>query len=115
MIRLTETLNAWNTPEFESVLKRELEQLDARVLPLQQGLVHGSHVSDDPFGVMVIGVVEKPDRLCSKVGIFYTGIIAGCNCADDPTPVDGRAEYCEVLVAIDKATADATLSLFADP
>jgi hypothetical protein len=38
MIQLTESLNAWDTPEFTNVLKRELESLDVGVLPLQQGL-----------------------------------------------------------------------------
>lgn len=111
MIRLTETLNAWRTPEFESVLKRELEQVDAGALPLQQGLARGSHVGDDRFSVMFIGVEETKDGICAKIGVFYTGIIAGCSCADDPTPIEAHPEYCEVQVDIDKATAETRLTL----
>jgi hypothetical protein len=29
VIRLTKTMNAWGTPEFEDTLKRGIEQLDA--------------------------------------------------------------------------------------
>jgi len=111
MIRLTETLSALHTPGFESALKRELERLDARTLPLQQGLTKGSHVGDDEFRVIVISVAEEAGSIHAKVGIFFTGIIAGCSCADDPTPVEGQPEYCEVQVQIDKASAEATLTL----
>ncbi|MEA3274458.1 MAG: hypothetical protein U9Q81_04025 [Pseudomonadota bacterium] len=111
MIRLTKTLNAWRTPEFESVLKCELEAMDAQVLPLQQGLARGSHVGDDRFSVMLISVAERTDSICTTIGVFYTGIIAGCSCADDPTPIDAHPEYCEVQVDIDKATAETTLTL----
>ena len=42
MTRLTNALNAWGAPDFESVLKKEIEQLGAEHLPLQQGLSTGS-------------------------------------------------------------------------
>jgi len=111
MIRLTETLSALQTAELASVLKRELEQLDAAFLPLQQGLARGSQVADEGFSVMVIGVTEEPSIIRAKVGVFYSGIIAGCSCADDPTPVDTHPEYCELQVEIDKATAETRLTL----
>jgi hypothetical protein len=48
------------------------------------------------------------------VGVFFSGIITGCSCADDPTPVETQNEYCELLFAIDKATAETTITLLAD-
>ncbi|MCK7579693.1 MAG: hypothetical protein MZV65_31015 [Chromatiales bacterium] len=42
-VRLIKSLNAWGMPEFDDVLKRELEQLDPDALPLQQGLSRGSY------------------------------------------------------------------------
>ena len=42
MIRLTNTLNAWGTPDFKDIFKKEIEQMDAEQLPLQQGLSTGS-------------------------------------------------------------------------
>ena len=111
MIRLASALNAWGTADFEAVLKRELEQLDADQLPLQQGLAFTSHVADTPFRVMVIHVSEEADALRARIGVFYSGIIGGCSCADDPTPIDEQGEYCEVQLAIDKRTAKATVAL----
>lgn len=114
MIQLHKSLNAWSTPEFETVLKQEIEQLDAACLPLQQGLSVSSHVTDRPFQVMIISVREDSGTIRVKAGIFYTGVIAGCSCADDPTPVDELNEYCVVRLDIDRATANTTVTLLAE-
>ena len=58
-----------------------------------------------------IGAHEEPGLIRVKAGIFYTGIIAGCSCADDPTPIDELNEYCVVQLDIDLATADTTVTL----
>jgi len=114
MIRLPDALKAWGTPGFEAILKREIEQLDAALLPLQQGLAVSSHVTDRPFQAMVISVREDTGMIHAKAGIFYTGVIAGCSCADDPTPIDERNEYCVVQFDIDRATANTTVRLLAE-
>jgi len=114
MIRLTETLISWGTPRFNDVVKKEIEQLSAGQLPLQQGLSTGSYASDVPHKAMIIDVSETAASIRVKAGIFYSGIIAGCSCADDPTPVNEENEYCVVQLDIDKHTADATITLLAD-
>lgn len=113
MIRLSQSLRAWGSPEFQDVLKKELEQLDAGQLPLQQGLTTSSHALAGEFSVMITRVSEMATVICVRAGIFYTGITAGCNCADDPTPVEGQSEYCEVQIDIDKLTAEAVVMLLA--
>jgi hypothetical protein len=114
MIRLNMALNAWGTPDFEGILKRELEQLGSDQLPLQQGLSISSYAIDGARTVIIISVSEDADVIRVKAGIFYTGVIAGCSCADDPTPVNENNEYCEVQLAIDKATAETTVTLLAE-
>lgn len=114
MIQLPNALNAWRTPEFEAVLRQEIQQLDAGCLPLQQGLSTSSYVTDRPFQAMIISVHEDTSVVRVKAGIFYTGIIAGCSCADDPTPVDELNEYCVLQFDIDKATAKTTVTLLAE-
>ena len=111
MIRLTKTLNAWGTPDFENILKVEVEQIPADQLPLQQALSTSSHVTDSQHKVMIITVADKETFIQVTAGIFYSGIIAGCSCADDPTPVDEQNEYCEVHIEINKKTAEATVVL----
>jgi hypothetical protein len=114
MIRLPNALNAWGSPEFGQVLKQEIEQQDARQLPLQQGLASSSQVKDGPFQTMILSANEEPGLIRVRLGVFYTGVIAGCNCADDPSPIDEQNEYCVVLLAIDKLTSDATVTLLGD-
>ena len=114
MLCLPGALAAWNSSEFNDVLKREIEQQGAGRLPLQQGLSRSSHALDDSFSVMVIGAIDAPGCIRARVGIFYSGIVAGCNCADDPTPVEPQSEYCEVDLSIDKATAESSVTLVSD-
>ena len=114
MARLTKALNAWGTPDFEDVLKKEIEQMGAAQLPLQQGLSAGSYALDNNLQVMVISVSEDAGFIHAKAGIFYTGILTGCSCADDPTPVNEESEYCVVQLDISKSTAEATVALLTE-
>lgn len=111
MICLANSLADWGTPSFNETFKREVAQLDASVLPLQQGLALSSHVADSPFSVMVIGATDDPLSIRVKAGIVYAGIVAGCSCADDPTPISEQTEYCEVMFEINKLTAATTAVL----
>jgi hypothetical protein len=111
MIRLTKSINAWGTRDFEDVLKKEIEQLDAAQLPLQQGMSSGSYALDNKLKVMILSVTDDSGYISLKAGVFYTGVIAGCNCADDPTPVEEESEYCEVQLEINKVSAETTIKL----
>lgn len=111
MIRLTKSLQAWGTPNFEAALQVELEQIPSDLLPLQRGLATTSHVSDNPHKVMIINVADEENTIRVKAGIFYSGMVIGCSCADDPTPINEQSEYCEVDVAIDKRTAETSVEL----
>jgi len=112
MIRLVRALNAFGTSDFEDVFKTELEQR-ADQLPLQQGLSASSYALADSLKVMIINVANDAEFIRVKVGVFYSGIIAGCSCADDPTPIDENSEYCEMQIDIDRKTAAATVRLLA--
>lgn len=113
-ILLPRSLAAWHTGDFRAALCRELEALGPHRLPLQQGLVRSSHVSDAPIRVMALGEAESGPTLTARVGVFYAGVIAGCNCADDPTPVDAQSEYCVLQVVIDRTTGAARVSVADD-
>ncbi|MFP5410380.1 MAG: hypothetical protein ACLGG6_05335 [Gammaproteobacteria bacterium] len=111
MIRLPDSVRAWGTPDFEAVAKREIAALDPAALPLQQALSVSSHVAEAPIQATVLASGDQNGRIRVKAGIFYSGIIAGCSCADDPTPMSEQAEYCVLQLDIDPATAEATLTL----
>lgn len=113
-MRFRRSLDAWGTADFEAVLKQEIAQLDATLLPLQQGLSVGSHVTDGPHSATIIRMCADEGGIHVKAGIFYASIIAGCSCADDPTPISENAEYCEVWFDIDRETAEARVTLVMD-
>lgn len=112
MIRLDKALEAWTTPEFDAVLKKELAQQAAQ-LPLQQGLTSSSSVADTPIIVVIHSTVDQGNAIRVKAGIFYEGLVGGCSCAGDPTVDSENAEYCEVLMDIDKASATTAVTLVA--
>lgn len=114
MIRFDKSMLAWGTPDFEAVLKQEIAQLEAGQLPLQQGLSTGNYVSDAPITVAINRVMEMENIIRVTAGIFYQGVIGGCSCTDDPTPVSEINEYCEVQLDIDKATAIAAVALMSE-
>jgi hypothetical protein len=113
-MRLTDSLAAWETPDFTDVFKAEVKQLDPDLLPLQQGLSHSSSANGANLGVTVLNLAETPGAIQVKAGLFYSGIIAGCSCADDPTTQHEVNEYCEVRFAINKHSGVATVTLLRD-
>ena len=111
MIQIDNALPAWGTPEFDSILKMELEKLGVDQLPLQQGLTSSSFALDNNLAVVIINSSQNTETISVKAGIFYSGIIAGCNCADDPSPIDEQNEYCEIQLEIDRVTGETTVAL----
>ena len=114
MLQFSNALNAWGTPAFEKILKQEIVQMDAALLPLQQALAQSSYTDGAQRSVMIISMAAEEESVRVKAGIFYSGIIAGCSCTDDPTPMSEISEYCEVQINIDKITAEATFTLLTE-
>ena len=56
-------------PAFEAILKHEIEQMDAALLPLQQGLAQSSYTDGANRSVMIISVTEGR-VIRAKTGIF---------------------------------------------
>jgi hypothetical protein len=114
MIKLDKALSAWGRPDFEAILKQEIAQLGVDQLPLQQGMSAGNYVPAQAITATILNVDEQGNVIRVKAGIFFSSVIAGCSCADDPTPIDKIDEYCEVRLDIDKATAATTIALAAE-
>ncbi len=113
-MQLTTVLNAWGTPAFEEALKHEIAQMGVDALPLQQGLARSSYTDGTNRSVTIISVTSDARFIRAKTGIMYFGIIPGCSCADDPTPMSELTEYCEVQFNIDKITAETEVTLLTE-
>jgi len=118
MISLPNTLKAWQTngfdAEFTRIFKKEIARFDHKELPLQKGLSLSSYVSNEKISAIVNKTEETPDSIIINSGIFYSGIIAGCSCSDDPTPLDTQNEYCDLLINIDKHTSESSVKLITE-
>jgi len=104
----------FGTDEFTKLIKAEIQDIDPALLPLQQGLSLSSYVGKSPFSAVILNLTEEISHIKIKAGIFYTGIIAGCSCSDDPSPIDEQNEYCNLQFHIDKKTYETTVSLIND-
>lgn len=111
MIKLSQSLQAFGTSNFAYIVKQEIKNISAESLPLQQGLSLSSYVGNAPFSITILNTTDKNNTLIIKAGVFYTGIIAGCSCSDDPSPVDEQNEYCEIQFSVDKDTAETDITL----
>ena len=111
MPHFTTSLKSWNTPEFNDTLINEIKKLNSTQLPLQQALSQSSYVSESDFSVSILNTKEIENEIVAKASIFFTGIIAGSCCSDDPTPVDELQEYCELELKINKETAEVVITL----
>ena len=109
IVDLPRACAAWGGAAFAATLKAELEALAHAALPLQQGLARTSAVSDEPFTVLVGGIDAAGRRV--RVVVLYSGIVGGCSCADDPTPVPTVPERCELEFVFEPAAGHARCRL----
>jgi len=71
MIYLKKVLDVWGGPEFESILKSEIEKLDATELPLQKNLTQSNYTNGDNFCVLIINTSENQTLFVLKQVYFF--------------------------------------------
>jgi len=111
MPKFTNALRNWGTDSFERTLKNEIENLKTETLPLGHGISQGGHIDDSKITATILSTTDNSSVIKTKAGIFFTEIVGGCNCNDDPVEVNA---YCEIRINIDKTTANADIDAFQD-
>lgn len=114
MICLTKTLARWSLPDNKQVFQEEVQSLGPQSLPLLQALSYTNYVCDSDLRVIVLNVNEHAATINVKAGIFFYGIDTGSCCADDPSTLDARQEYCEMIFKIDRSTGITEVLLVQD-
>ena len=104
---LTRTLAAWPSPLRDSILKQELEGLDPGLLPLREAMARGNQVAAEPVRVLVLATGEDEDGYWARVGLLFASLVGGCQCADDPSPLEALPEYAELEIRVDPQTGSA--------
>jgi hypothetical protein len=108
MLSFPRPLNAWKTDGFRPILKAEIEGMGAEYLPLDEGTSQGGFVDDSKITATVLSVKDEANSIAAEVGVFFTEIVAGCSCGDEP---DSLKAYCRMRILIEKATANARISV----
>lgn len=112
IIALPQSCAAWGSEAFPRVLKHELEAQSVHDLPLQAGLTHSSVVADEAFTVFPRRGVDDCGRVV--VDVQYAGLVAGCNCSDDPSVVESRIETCALSLRLWPDEGRAAVSVLPD-
>ncbi len=89
---------------IEQQLKSVLVAWPELINVLQKGLSRSSYALDEALQIVILKQQQDDAHLLLHLGLFYTGVIAGCSCADDPTPLETEPEYCELRLQIDRIT-----------
>ena len=110
-MQLTNVLKHWGTDLFDRTLKAELENLTTGALPLQQATSQGGIVDDSNISALILSSKEHDNEIRIRTGVFFTEIIAGCNCNDPPIETSG---YCLLEVVIDKTNAETQVAIISD-
>jgi len=103
---LVDSVGAFGTPTFAEVLRRELLALPDGVLPIEGE--QGGLVDPASLGVTLLSSRADAERIEIAVGVFYTEIVGGCSCGDEPFGVNG---YTELRLRIERADGGALILL----
>ena len=108
---LQDCLAAADTKGLAARLAAGLQALPPGTLPLHIGCTQGGLVDDHDITATVLSVERGTDRAVARVGVFFTELVGGCNCHDDPLAVNA---YCELRVTLDRAAGVARIEAAAN-
>jgi len=109
MPTFTNALRDWTTDSFKRTLKNEIENMKTGSLPLEHGILQGGRIDDSNITATILNSTENSSVIKTRAGIFFTEVVGGCNCNDDPIEINA---YCEIRISIDKTTANADIDIF---
>lgn len=88
--------------EDEATMVARLQQLlialPSGSLPLQHGCLQGGLIDDSDLSLSMLSSSFDGDLVVVRVGVFFTEVVGGCNCHDDP--VNNHA-YAVIEVLLD--------------
>ena len=98
VFKLVDSVGAFGTPTFAEVLRRELLGLPDGVLPIPGE--QGGLIDPESLGLTLLSSCADAERIEVVVGVFFTEIVGGCSCGDEPFEVNS---YTELRLRIERA------------
>ena len=101
----------YHASSFNSDFKQYIEQLPPASLPLHNCTSQGGIVDDTNISASILTVEAIENGLEIKIAVFFTEIIGGCSCGDDPVSANA---YGELLAIIDTVSNNLTFTVIND-
>lgn len=108
MPSLKKTLADWNSNTLKETLAAEVISLGLDTIPLYLATEQGGLINEDSISLSILSKSEKDHYINIKAGFFFTEIVGGCNCDDDPSETN---IYCVLSIKINKKTASCEFSI----
>jgi hypothetical protein len=108
MTRLNVSLSDCHPDRFARQLKVALEHLPPGTLPLAQATTQGGLVDDSDISVTVVAVHDDGDFIRARVMVFFSEIVGGCSCGDDPLSSTAQGE---LEVSIERRSGQAAFTV----
>ena len=101
--RLRECIKLEDARDFKHCLVSAIKALPPGSLPLQACCEQGGIADDRRISVSLLDMQRDHERISARVGVFFTEVIGGCNCHDDPLEAN---RYCVLKVLITRPHGD---------
>lgn len=101
----------YHASSFKDDFKHYIEQLPPASLPLHNCTSQGGIVDDRNISASILSVTAIENGVEIKIAVFFTEIIGGCSCGDDPVAENA---YAELLAIMDKDSRQLTFSVIND-
>ena len=99
MTNLSHIIKKWHQPNFPGLCKQALEALPSGTLPLEKATTQGGMVDDSNISICILNHRQNEDHFTIKFGVFFTEVIGGCNCHDDPLEANAYGEFIATIQA----------------
>jgi len=111
VLRLEPRLFDGDAQELGQILLCALQALPPGSLPLGTSCRQGGMVDEGDLAFSVLSLDASAGRITARVGVFFSEVVGGCNCNDDPVAFSA---YGVLRVAIDRGTGVTAISPDAD-
>jgi hypothetical protein len=92
----------------ETALRLALQRLPPGTLPLHEACTQGGVVDDGDLGISLLHWATAGSQVRIRVGVFFSEIVGGCNCHDDPV---ATSRYAILWVRIARVDGSAEIWL----
>ena len=101
-------LAAQDTADLEYGLGELIDALPPGELPLQSCCTQGGIVDETERTISLLSVQHTDESIQARIGVFFTEVVGGCNCHDDPVR---HHAYCVVQIRINRRDANIEIAL----